>query len=223
MRVHIILSKLGYNYNMDDRAEHFIKTAENFHFQLNFVHALQAQTSHIRKLRVLDFGAGPTPAPISTFDMLQKDQEIVVAYDPAVATPLRNSEKVFGAEVQWTNQAPIGEFHLIVCNFSLHHIGGDLGTTIQGLMAYSPEIIGIADYDYTGSTQEDFEQTFVSEGEQKELRALFGENWQSCFDYHRRLGVDDFKGALQALGFNLVTSRNGAGIAKNKFYLIGKA
>lgn len=217
------LSKLGYNYNMEDKTEHFRKTAENFYFQLDFIHALQDQTRQIRKLRVLDFGAGPTPLPISTFGMLQKDQEVVVAYDPTVTTPTDNSEKVFGAEVQWTNQAPVGEkFHLIVCHFSLHHVSGDLSSIIKGLTAYSPEIIGIADYDFTGSTLDDFGKTFISEQELKELNTLFNGDRQACFDYHRRLGVDDFKRGLQEAGFNLVASRSGNGMAQNKFYLIGK-
>lgn len=217
------LSNLGYNYSMEGGAEHFKKTAENFYFQLDFIHALQNQTSQVRKLRVLDFGAGPTPTPISTFGVLQKDQEAVAAYDPTVTTSTRHPEKVFGAVIQWTNQAPIGEkFHLIVCHFSLHHVKGDLNSIIKELMAYSPEIIAIADYDFTKSTLEDFEKTFISEQELKELNTLFRGDRQACFDYHKRLGIDDFKRGLQESGFTLVASRNGNGIAQNKFYLIGQ-
>lgn len=208
---------------MDSRAEHLIKTAENFYFQLDFIHNLQDQTSHIRRLRVLDFGAGSSLVPINHFNMLQKDQEVVVAYDPLVAVPAHNPGGVFGAEVRQTNQPPVGEkFHLVVCNFSLHHIGEDLRSTIGGLAAYSPEVIGIADYDFTGSTREDFERTFISEQESKELETLFKGDWRACFDYHRRWGAGDFKRGLQELGFNLVVSKNGNGLAKNKFYLIGK-
>lgn len=208
---------------MDNWTEHFTKTAENFYLQLDFIHTLQDQTSHIRKLRVLDFGAGPIPHTINTFGKLQKDQEVVVAYDPMITAPSPNSEVTFGREVRWTNQAPTDEkFHLIVCDFSLHHLSGDLSSIIKGLMVYSPELIGIIDYDFTGTTREDFEKTFISQQEIKELNTLFKGDWQACFDYHKRLGLDDFKRGLQESSFNLIVSKNGDKIAQNKFFLIGK-
>ena len=206
-----------------DWTEHFTKTAENFYLQLDFIHTLQDQTSHIRNLRVLDFGSGPIPHTISTFGRLQKDQEVVVAYDPMLTTLSPNSENTYDSEVRWTNKIPTGEkFHLIVCNFSLHHTGEDLDSVIKGLAVYSPEMIGIIDYDFTRVTREDFEKTFISQQEIKELNTLFGGDWQACFDYHRRLGLNDFKKCLQESGFNVVVSKNGDKVAQNKFFLIGK-
>lgn len=205
-----------------DWTEHFTKTAENFYLQLDFIHTLQDQTKHIRNLRVLDFGSGPVPHTISTFGMLQKDQEVVVAYDPTLI-PSPNLENTFDTEVRWTNKLPTDEkFHLIVCNFSLHHVSGDLDSIIKGLVAYSPEIIGITDYDFTEASLEEFEKIFISEQEIKELNMLFNGDWQACFDYHRRLGLNDFKKSLQESGFNVVVSKNGDKIAQNKFFLIGK-
>jgi hypothetical protein len=203
--------------------EHFGNTEENFHLQVDFIHELKNQTGGIRELRVLDFGSGPVPYTSSAFSRLQKDQEIVVAYDPTVANPPSNSENTFGAEIHWTDREPAGEkFHLIVCNFSLHHLSGDLSSIIKGLTVYSPQIIGIADYDYTGKALEDFEKTFVSQQETKELNSLFNGDWQACFDYHRRLGMDDFKKGLRKSGFDPVVSKKGDKIAESKFFLIGR-
>ncbi|EKD52707.1 MAG: hypothetical protein ACD_61C00269G0003 [uncultured bacterium] len=204
-----------------DQFEHFNKTAENFYLQLDFIHSLQDQTRHIHNLRVLDYGSGSQV--IGRFGMIQKDQEVVLAYDPMSDITPSVSKNIPGAEVRRTNQAPTGEkFHLIVCNFSLHHVNGDLDSVIKELTVYSPEIIGITDYDFTEASLEDFRKTFISEQEIKELNTLFNGDWQACFDYHRRLGLNDFRRCLQESGFNLVVSKAGDKIAKNKFFLVGK-
>ncbi|MFA6270528.1 MAG: hypothetical protein WC657_04985 [Candidatus Paceibacterota bacterium] len=206
-----------------DWTEHYTKTAENFSLQMNFIHTLQEQTKHIRNLRVLDFGAGPIPHTVSIYGRLQEDQETTVAYDPELTISSPSSENTFEPEVKWTNRAPTGEtFHLVICNFSLHHAGGDLNSIIKGLASYSPEMIGITDYDFTQATREDFERTFISQQEIKELNTLFRGDLQACFDYHRRLGLNDFKRGLQESGFNLVASKPGDKIAQYKFFLIGK-
>lgn len=202
--------------------EHLEQTKENFVFQSRMREALKGVTADIRGMRVLDYGAGAIPFPITQFSTLQKDQKETIAFDPDLKGS--NTQGLEGlAPIEWTGQEPSGTFDLIVCHFSLHHLQEEPMLVVRRLLRYQPRVVYIADYDYTQADLKQFRQTFVSQQEQKELTALFGNDWQACFEYHRRLGrLATFQQALTGNGFRISAVEQGQGIARFKFFVIGK-
>lgn len=87
---------------------------------------------------------------------------------------------------------------------------------------YQPKIIAIAEYDYAGTTPEEFSQTFVSNPEKKELEDVYGGDTETCFEAHRRLGTGDVSEALREAGFAVGPVTKGEGAVRHKAFLIGK-
>lgn len=204
----------------NDWKEHFERTKENFIFQVEMRQALKEATLNIRGMRVLDYGAGATPLPLTQFSSLQKDQKETVAFDPNLKDGQTNNQGSF-IPIEWTNGLPEGLFDLVVCHFSLHHLAKEPAALVKSLLPYQPKVFCIADYDYSDATLKEFKTTFIGQQEQRELTALFGGNWQLCYEYHRHLDQKIFTEALEQNGFNIVKAKRGQGIARFKFFIIG--
>jgi len=206
---------------VDNYLEHYHRTEGNFHFYLLIIDILKDLTKDVPNLRVLDYGAGAIPYTITPISVLQKDQH-TVAYDPQLA------EDIFKAlpginSIQWVKEPPLGQaFDLAVCHFSLHHMTKPPMEALGELKDYHLSLVTIADYDFTDSTFEEFRKVFIADQELKELRTVFGGDWEACFAYHSRFGLNAYQQALETNGFNLIRIERGKGIAKNKILLIGK-
>lgn len=203
-------------------AEHYERTKDNFVFQFEMIKALRDATENIRNLRTLDYGAGAITYPITQFSRLQKDQEETIAFDRNIANRTRRSLDN-ASSIEWTGIAPTGHFDLVVCHFSLHHMQEKPGDVIRDLLKiYSLELICIADYDYIKTDQQQFADTFISQQEQKELESLFNGDLQACFEYHRQFGKDAAMSSMINCGLRIISDRRGQGIARHKFFIIGK-
>lgn len=200
----------------------FERNTGNFTFAFKFRDALKDVTSSVPSLRILDYGAGAHPYLFSFFSILHRDQQPVVAYDPSIRADVSYTEYNERA-ARWTGIRPEGFFHLVVCNFSIHHMERPPREIFEELVSsYNPQFLALAEYDYTKADVNEFANTFVNESEEKELRKLFAGNMQRCFDFHRNLGYEDFRSALEDNGFSLVQTAWGEGIAVHKFLMIGK-
>lgn len=197
----------------------------NTEFSDKFRKRLTSRTSNMRNLRVLDFGAGAIPRLTSTFTALQPDQLPVTAYDPHLDLSLLPQTDRSQASDLWVSDMPEGQFDLLVCNFSLHHMEGSLAERIRDLTErFNPRLFAIADYNYEDIPEAQFLETFSSEQEQAELRNLFGGNVQNAYAYHSRLMEPDFINVLENNGYVVRQDdiHEGFGAAASKFFVIGE-
>ncbi len=204
---------------MTNPVEQLERSITNGDFYDQFRFTLHEHIKGIQNLRVLDYGSGN----ISLFLTLKAGQA-TVAYDPqADMQTYHRAMPDKRKRVIWINEAPHGElFDLVVCYFSMHHMGQPPDMTVRQLLEYQPRLLAIGEYDYTKATQADFDNTFVSESEQKELEEMFDGDQAACFAYHNRLGQEQYRRAFEENGFNIVRQENGHGVASNKFFIVGK-
>lgn len=188
----------------------------NADLYLRFVESLRQEVAALPGLRVLDYGAGAIPGPLSFFSDLHPN-ETLIAYDPNISQMVvPETDRLI-----WTNIEPDGPFDLIVCSFSGHHMEKSPRRVIQGLLEkYPGSLIAIADYDFVGSSLADFQAVFIADAEQTELQDLYGGDVESCFEEHSRWGYDDWMHALEASGYEVKHMMVGKGYKGHKFFLI---
>lgn len=193
---------------------------ENFGFHRNLMEALKRVTSQTPNLRILDYGAG-SGYDFSQFSRIQKDQAPVVAYEPGLGEDQLGERR----GVIWSKDLPQGEFDMVVMNYSLHHIEGrPLEEVIAEVQRTNmPKWIVIVDYDFKGQAadQEQFRRAFVSDLEKRELQTQFAGDVQQCFEFHSRLGREDFERALSQSAYSVIEEGQGEDTAVFKFFVVG--
>src|SRR5438270_708043 len=100
--------------------EHFERTRSNFDFQTNWRNAIktaiQSRIPTEQPLRMLDYGAGM----YTNLFLLRPNQEII-AYDPFITDSKYDSL----IRLSRTPETPTGNFDIVICHFSLHHLTED--------------------------------------------------------------------------------------------------
>src|SRR3989344_3327374 len=193
----------------------------NFAFLADFRATIKDIIVELPSVRVLDYGAGVFPYPYGLFSLLHSEEE-TIAYDPDVDMKHYNSTPEAWKIAKWTDIAPVGQkFDLVICHFSMHHMSGEPTTEIKDLEDYSPQFVAVADYDYSGVSEGDFEKTFVADAELNELEKLFKKDVAACHKLHSKYNRSTFQDALTKNGYQIIRQGTGEGVAKHKFFLIG--
>lgn len=199
-----------------EAAQNAYEDNSDFHWNLKVGTTIVSRT--IARPVVLDYGAGG--GHVSLFSNLRREQT-TFAYDPNLTSDFTDIPPR-GNPTFWVKEIPNDqEFDLAICHFSLHHTPETPLKTIGTIAQLNPSFVVIADYDFTGSSLEDFMSQFVAQQEQIELFKLFNGNWEECFEFHSRYGLPTYKDALFQNGFSYVGVQPGEGFASNKFALIG--
>ena len=200
---------------MEERAQ-FEQNIPNMEFQVRLYHEVQQQVRDIPGIRILDFGAGIKSHAGLIYGGLRPDQSPIVAYDPHV-------KPIEYPKIRWTNEMPSGNFDLILCHFSLHHLDQTPVESVRDFDAHNPKVISIAEYDYQTATIEAFKASFgLNANELDELATQFNGDMEACFAYHRKFGKDDYRKALTENGYTVQAEAQGEESAGNKFYFVGK-
>jgi hypothetical protein len=195
----------------------------NFEFNDRLIITLIELTKGTQPLKVLDYGAGLTPHNITRYAYLQENQH-TVAFEPRLTNPSIKKNGLVNGVVEWVNERPQPQhFDLVVYSFSLHHMNKAPYDIIRQDEIYDPTFVAIIENDVSNSTLDGFKKGFQAEAEREELQSMFGGDWQKCFDFHMRLGENDYREALERNGFTVFPTQRGEGVAANKFFMIGKA
>ncbi len=207
--------------DMAHERNYYEQMAPHYDFHLSFNKTLEEVMPHLPARTILDFGAGRIPSHSTPFSKTGRN---VVAFDPSVDIALyRQLQPRWPQSApQWTNVLPTGEFPLIGCHFSMHHLSTSPEETIADFRRFSPRIVTVADYDFTSATREEFAQAFRTETEMQEIDELFDGDIDACYEFHRRLGKQDYLNALQQNGYDVIREVNGLDTAKYKFYVFAE-
>lgn len=195
---------------------------DNVGFLYRYRDQLAARTSKVDNLRILDYGAGEVAQTAYLLSSIRRNGVTVVAYDPHLQVSRAITRPEGGIELT-TQEPDPQEFQVVTLGFMLHHLGQAPTQVIGGLAdRYVPRWVGIVEYDYKKADKKEFQETFASMAEQDELRKQFGGDLEACWDYHRRLGEQDFRNALTTTSFRVVANEHGRGFARDKFFLLGE-
>jgi hypothetical protein len=190
----------------------------NGRFALEFRVKLTETLSDLDTTDVLDYGAGAIPTPVHLFSGIHPHEKIV-AYDPA-----SDIEKVFPRNPTiWVNTEPEGDFDIIICNFSLHHMGQSPRRLLEHIKGkYRSKYIAIADYNLPGVSLDEFKATFIADMEQRELQQLYNGDITKCLEEHSRYGEGDYQKALEENGYSIRAVSSQKGYGGHKFFLIAE-
>jgi len=195
---------------------------DNGSYQTELRQTLIQAVKPFETLRTLDYGAGVSP-DISLFHGLHPSEE-VICFDPEVDLDAGHLHPIVRDIIlkSWVTKPPEGQFDLVVCHFSIHHMGRNPKDVVDSLRNFNPKLVTIAEYDYTKATREEFERTFIADAEKGELDNLFGGDMAACFDFHSKFRETDFSQALTSQGFRVAHRGVGQGYAAYKLFLVGE-
>lgn len=198
--------------------DRYHRNKPNIQHFTNFKEGLIETTAGIPQLRVLDYGAGDR-SNLSNFSHLQADQMPTFVYHSQ--SPGASFSKLLNPGL--TEKLPKAEkFDLVVCSFSLHHMKKPPEEVLKEIRKHGNPILGINEYDFTNTSLDEFQETFIADAELVELREVFNGDIGSCYRFHTRLGRTDYESALKNIGYEVTQEGQGEGLARFKFFLIAR-
>lgn len=169
-------------------------------------------------VRMLSYGTEIGAVDTTLFDEVPP-VSTAIAYAPGCASMQEVRRPVY-----WVGEEPKGEFHLLILSFSLHHLTGTPQEELLRLkQQYKSRYLLIVDYDFPPHlSAEEFRQRFVTFREQREVRQLFHDDWETAYTFHTRYGKSAYEDAVKASGYTIRRVENGRNTAQNKFFIFAE-
>lgn len=198
---------------------------DNFDFQLRLLDwvSKQIHPEEGKAICILDYGSGADASRAGFWQLVGTDETKVVAYDPQIKKPGRL--RPYADRVEITNKEPVDHrrFDMVVFNFSLHHMEDPQGVINRVSERLSPENILVVDYNYPKKIMPDeFQRSFATAAEQREVRRQFAGDWEKCKIYHTRFSREEYHEALESAGYQVIGEIMGRGCATYKFALLAR-